>query len=165
MPVPVFQPGYVLAASDVNAWMVPLTAYKLSATARTSSTAQVADPDLELGFAQGGIWVIEAVIRFSGPAGNNLSWGWQTSAPGIAGNVAGLVNNSSGNLELSYRPWTYAAWLAQTTGIANEFTIRFNGMVSVGGTGSLAFAWGQGASSATATTVDVGSYLMAWRAN
>jgi hypothetical protein len=173
MPVPVWVPGQLLNAGDVNAWMVPNGAYKTAQTSRSTGigaqppTTLVADPDLELNFTQGGTWIIEAVIRFHGPASNNLAWSWQTNATAISGSVAAIFNNNTGALEVSYRAWTFLGSLAQTTGVGAEWTIRFNGLVTVpmGVPSSLAFAWAQGTSSATVTGVDVGSYLLGWRAN
>lgn len=167
MPVPVWVPGQILGAGDVNAWMVPLTAYKLNFTQRNTTTTQAADPDLVLTFPQLGIWIVESFIRYRGNSGNNLSWGWQTSAASISGSVAAMYNTTGTVKQLTYAPWTDTTGLAQTTGTSapNEQTIRFNGTVVVGTGGSLAFAWAQGASNATNMTVDAGSYLMAWRAN
>lgn len=167
MPVPVWLPGQTLTSSDINNWMVPLTSYKASGTPRTTTTTQTADPDLAVGFLSAGIWVIEAVIRFNGPAGNSLSWGWQTSATSIAGSICTLYNNTTPAVILSYHLVSYTGSLAQTTGTApaNEQSLRFNGMVQAGSAGTFAFAWAQGSSSATATTVDRASYLNAWRAN
>lgn len=167
MPVPEWVPGQLLNASDVNAWMVPNGSYKIGATTRSHFTLPAADPDLLITFPQGGSWVIEAFIRFHGPASNNLFWTWQTSATSISGGVAAIFNNNSGSLEVSWRLWTFASSLAQTTGSGVEWTIRFNGFATVptGVSSSLAFAWAQGTDSATVTSVDTGSYLLGWRAN
>lgn len=175
MPVPQWVPGQLLNASDVNAWMVPNGAYKTAATQRSTTIGQqppttlVADPDLELAFPAGGTWIIEAVVRYHGPASTNLAWSWQTTASSITGSVAAIFNNSTGGgtLEVSYRAWTYAASLAITTVVGTEWTVRFNGLVTVpmGVSSSLAFAWAQGTSNATALSVDAGSYLLGWRAN
>lgn len=167
MPVPVWVPGQLLSASDVSAWMVPNGAYKTSATSRNSSIVVLtADPDLQLGFPAGGTWVIEAVIQYHGPAGANINWAWQTNATAISGSVAAITNASSA-VDLSYRSWTYTASLAQTTVVSAEWTLRFNGLVTVptGVASALAFAWVQGTPNATPVTVDAGSYLLGWRAN
>ena len=167
MPVPQWVPGQLLTSGDVNAWMVPNGAYKTAQTSRSSTTTLTADPDLQLTFSQGGTWIIESVVRYHGPANTNLAWSWQTSATSISGIIAAIFNNNSGALEVSYRAWTFTGSLAQTTVVGTEWAIRFNGLVTVpmGVSATLAFAWAQGTSNATALGVDQGSYLLGWRAN
>lgn len=167
MAVPVFAPGYTLAADDVNQWMVPLSSWKASPTSVKNTTAINPDPDLLLTFPQNGAWVIEAVIRYKGPSSANMAFQWQTSSPGIGGIYTASYVNSLGNLILENQLWTFTNSLAQTVGTAHlpEQAVRFHGLIIVGGAGSLSFTWGPDTvNGTTSTTVDTGSYLIGWRA-
>jgi hypothetical protein len=157
-------PGQVLASSDISTWMRPLAGYKTGTTSQSSNTVKAADPDLAVTFTTGGLWVIEMFLRFRGPASNTLAFAF--TGTNLAGTFAVEFINGSGNLDLRQHPWSYTGMTAQTTGTlaANEQVLRLHGLVTASA-GAFTLTWAQGTSSATATSIDAGSFLSAWRAN
>lgn len=163
MPVPDWVAGQTLLSSDVNAWMRPLAGYKVSDSSVTSAPVLAADPDLIVTFPTNGTWVIEMYVRYNGPASNGLAYGF--AGTNLSGNFTTLMNPlGGGGPDFRYVPWSNLTMVANTTGTGNTTAMRIAGLVTASA-GSFGFQWGQNASSATATTVRTGSYLMAWRAN
>jgi hypothetical protein len=99
MAVPVWVPGQVLAASDVNTWFVPLAAVKTVDQSVTSSTTLVNDNVLAVPVAASSTyefrlfcWFQAAAggdfkFQFAGPAGEPtrlLLTGWDRLRRGLA---------------------------------------------------------------------------------
>lgn len=165
MAVPIWVPGQILASADVGTWMRPLAGYKIGTTSQTSNTVRASDPDLTVSFPFGGAWVVEAMIRFNGPASDSLAFAF-TYTGTVNGAFAVLFTNTSGGgtPDLRQHPWTFTGMTAITTGVANEQVLRIHGVAAPTAATAFTFAWAQGSSSATATSIDAGSYLKAWRA-
>jgi hypothetical protein len=95
MPPPVYSPGQVVGAADVNSWFLPLAAYKLTGTARSSTTTRTLDPDLQLTVAANSVYEINAYLSYdtANTGGIGLAFGF-TGPTGVSGQWAALYRIS-----------------------------------------------------------------------
>jgi hypothetical protein len=171
MPIPVWVPGQVLAAADVNSWFVPQAVVKASNTGRTS-TSILADPALTVTLAAGALYEVRCMIFYNGISGGGyLSWNW-TVPSGGSFNYLGTYPSQGGAADQGYQVGTVAgvelaagttvgpAWTGGTGVIKSAY---MTGLATGGSGGPLTFNWGQTAANGTATTVQTNSYLIAQR--
>jgi len=153
MPVPVWSPGQVLTASDVNTWFVPVIAYKTTDLGRTT-TSQTADPDITLAVAANSTYTVEGVLFYkSTTAGTDFQWTWAIPA-GTAGGlyVATYLGSGGGAVVADTNGWTDPAKAADAT-VANQvYGVRISGTLSTGGTaGNFTLLWAASAGAPTTT--------------
>lgn len=166
MAVPTWVPGQTLDSSDLNVWCRSLGGYKIGTTSQASNTILAADPDLKVVFTTyPGLWVIELLLRYNGPAANGLTFSFTVPAGATGTYGVQFMNTTggSGTLDLRQHPFSFAGMQLKTTGTGNELTARLTGLIT-SSPGTLQFNWAQLSSNATATSIDAGSYLCAWRA-
>lgn len=146
MPIPVWTVGEVLASADVNSWFVPLSAVATTDQSITNNSVAVTDNALALPVAAGCIYRVDLFIRCNGPAANNFDC--EFSGPSGSGLSGTATNAGSGDINFG------AVWEGvATTGTGNDLTFVFTGTAIIGSTaGTFQFLFGQGSSSATATT-------------
>jgi hypothetical protein len=171
MSPPVWVPGQVLAASDVNAWFVPQAVVKPSNTSRASTTTITADPALTVNLAAGALYEVRCMVFYSGVnAGGYLQWNWTAPATGFFVYLATYAIQGGGadqgysasvaGVELAAGSTGGPAW---TSGTGVIWSAYMTGLASGGTGGPLTFNWAQAASNGTATVVQANSYLIAQR--
>ena len=162
-PGPTWQTGQVLAASDVNTWILPLAQQKTGTTSRKSQPGVLIDPDLQLPMVTPGTWTVRMVLMFDGPSGVGLAVSFAVpSVASVFGWEAAYVN-TSGNpvVEDHFESDTVTG---ATTGTGATQSMLIDGTLIVGATpGGLSLLWGQGVSNTQPVSVSQGSYFMAWR--
>ncbi len=164
MPIPTWVSGQVLTASDVNAWFVPLFAYKGSDQSKTSNTTMGNDTALVLAAAINTSWKFECFIDYDGGTQGSSDIKWQFTVP--AGATMRYYYAGLGTAGGTLAAWSNAGNVqtAGTNGLGTHRVIYMNGTYVMSGTaGNLQLQWAQNTSSGTATTVYTQSYLQLWR--
>lgn len=144
--------------------MLPQTVYKTLSTARTSTAAKTADPELTLPVEANAVYELAFYLKYD--AGNAGDIGWTFSTPAGTSGSYGISSIVVGG-----------AGASQTEDLANVYTLAANagaggigagiplpvlglGKFVTGGTaGSITLSWAQFTSNATATTLQADSYL------
>lgn len=160
MAVPVWVPGQVLTASDVNNWLVPQGAVKPSSQSVVSSTAVVSDIDLVLPVAASAQYLMECVIGFTATSGGDFKWTWQV--PSGASMLYQATHNEGGGVGLTQSTVIYsdANTITAAGAGATVEAVLMKGELNVAGTGgNLQLRWAQNVSNAGATTIRSQSYL------
>jgi hypothetical protein len=162
MAVPVWVPGQVLAASDVNTWFVPLAAVKTVDQSVTSSTTLVNDNVLAVPVAASSTYEFRLFCWFQAAAGGDFKF--QFAGPAGATMGYNCVHNEGGATGLTNSTITYGLGSA-TTGAGggagvNEALSAAGVLVVVGTSGTLQLTWAQGTSSGTATILKATSHLV-----
>jgi hypothetical protein len=162
MAVPVWVPGQVLVASDVNTWFIPLAVVKPGDESATSNTTLHNDAALVLPVAVSSAYEFSCYIFFQAFAGGDIKWTW-TGPAGITLVYDSLHNEGGGTL-LNASATTYglaSAGQAAGGGAGVNEAIVMRGTCVTGGTaGNLQLQWAQQTSSATATIVKANSHLV-----
>src|SRR6266851_6339912 len=157
MAMKVFNVGDVLAAADVNEYLVNTrVAVKGADTTRSSNTTLSNDPDLSVAIDASKTYWLEAMIgiqspvaagfrfQFTAPAGIAFTGIYQAA---LAAATSSVVFDGSGNLITSI-------FSIGTDGAGIEDVLMFRGVLVVAGTGgNLTFQWSQTTSNATSTIV------------
>jgi len=152
MPPPVFVPGQVLNADDVNQWLQPLVAYKSSDLGR-NTTSQTADPDLVIPVQANGIYRVTATLfyKISSTAGTDFTWTWTIPAGTAAGIYYTQYLGGGGGFVTEANLWTDAPHNADAGVVGTIYGISIEGTLAVGGTaGNFVLNWA--ANSATPVT-------------
>jgi len=166
MAMKVFNVGDVLAAADVNEYLVnTLYADKPSDTSRASTTTIANDPDLTLPVGASKKYELDMQVVYTAVnSTGDLKFVFTVPASAVfTGSLFGVAIGSSA---LAFPPYQASGLLitgpAQTVaggGIAQN-ALRVSGILAVAGTsGSITFQWAQGTSNATPTVVKQGSYM------
>lgn len=159
--------------------MLPQTIRKTADTQRSATTAQAADPHLQLDVAAGAVYTLSGwinydtlssadfVLGFSYPTGTTGTWVGHG-----AGTTVTSATGGGGTQQDSQSTWGYNIRLESTAlnatrtygglgvGATLQLTLLISGTVRVGPVGgTLAVTWAQSTSSATATTVYTDSWL------
>jgi len=161
MPAPVFTVGQIAAASDVNAWFIPLAAVKTADTSRASNTTLTADPELTVSIPSAGTWYLLCYLDYEGAASSG-GLTIQFSSVGtlrytiinetiIAGVDIGNTNAGGSTVPM----FTGGA------GVLQGATIQ--GALVTGVSGTITLNWAQTASNATAAIMHAQSAMMLWR--
>ena len=164
MPVKNWNVGDVLAAADMNAWTVPLAVFKPADTARTSTTTATNDPDLQVSVAASATYAIRVVIQYKGGTNGSSDAQFQINAPASSSGFAVHIRHQIVSLTFTSDQVGLGSpsnWGTNGTGVIECGTI--DALVTTTASGTLAVAWSQNTSSATATTVLANSYLIAQR--
>lgn len=166
MPVPVWVPGQILAANDINQWMVPNAVIKAADQSVTSSTTLVNDTALVLPVLANASYIWSCFLDYEGGAASSsdLIWEWAVPAGAVMRYCATFINNS-GNLAQGVEINT-ATTIAQSNGAGNLRAVIMQGSLVMSTTaGSMQLQWAQHVSSATATIVHYQSNLTMQRTN
>jgi hypothetical protein len=144
MPAPLWTDGEILAASDVNAWFVPLAVYKTADLARTAGSL-TADPDLSVATAANATYMVEATLFYKGnAAGNNFAWSWSIPVGAAAGLYGATYIGNGLAVVVEADQWTDAS---HTAGVpvgagSNVYALNIRGMLSTGSNaGNLTLNW------------------------
>ena len=158
MAIPVWTPGEVLVAADVNTWFVPSVAAKTSDQSVTSSTTLVSDSALFLPVATSALYIFNCLILNTGLTGGQIKM--QFTGPAGATMNSGIIGFASagGNtFGATFRGFASTVIFDTPT---SETPILWQGSIQTSSTaGTVQFQWAQGTSNATATVVKAGSYL------
>ena len=165
MAPPVWVPGQVLNASDINSWFVPIAAIKTSDQSVTSSTTVVNDTALVVAMPATGTYFFECFVEYDGGTGGSsdikFNWAVPTSA---------TLRYTMTTRNLSNNPVAGDATTGSTTNTASSGgagVLRAIGMVGslvmAGTAGNLQFQWAQNTSSATSTIVHAQSMMLLYR--
>lgn len=160
MAVPVWVPGQVLTASDVNNWLVPQGVVKPSGTPVTSSTTVISDPDLVLPVVASATYIFECYLGFTATSGGDLKWTW--AVPAGASLLYEAVHNEGGATGLNNSTLTYSdanTILGAGAGATVEAVAMRGNLVVAGTAGNLQLRWAQNTSNAGATTIRAQSHL------
>jgi hypothetical protein len=158
--------GEVLAAADVNAWFVPLSAYKASDQSDSSgATSFHSDNDLLVTVAANALYDLRLFVIYSGgtqgssdfqfawqfPASTTMTWTWQG------------LNSSGAQTSSAFFDQTGGP-AAGTNGAGNKRVIVATGTVDTSAaSGTLVLRWRQNTNPAVATVVYAGSELVLTR--
>jgi len=162
MALRVFNPGDVLAAADVNEYLVNNRyAIKPADTARFSTTTPANDPDLTIAVDANKTYFVNMTVLFTAVNGTG-DLQFQFTIP--AGTVfSGTATDPNGVVPYTASPPGRAitTLLGVTgAGTGTVAAIVFNGVLATGGSsGSFTFQWSQQTSNATSTTVKQGSHM------
>ncbi len=165
MAIPVWTPGQVLAASDVNRWFVPAAVFKPSNTSRVSTTTLANDPDLVLPLEANAVYKMELTAYYDADTAGDLKVGWAAPAATSIVEVAmGLTIGAATGIDdqVYGGPADSSPWMAIYGGIGAGVLagLFVAGTVTTAGTaGNLTLQWAQGTSSATATILHAKSNL------
>lgn len=157
--------GQVNAGSRITAAMVrgtaPLSAYKGASQPLASQTALQNDNALYIELLANAIYHFELTVFYNGPSGNTMTQGLVLpSGATCAYSLKQLLSGgsfSAGYYESGNPPAAYCS------GTGTTYSIEMKGTIVVASAGTLQYQWAQGSSSATDTTVQAGSDLVAWQ--
>ena len=165
MAVPTWVPGQVLAAADVNNWFVPLVAYKTSNQSVTSSTTLVNDNALSLAVAANAVYRMELGMTYTADTAGDIKIAWTTPASStIAQAVCMGLSTTAATSSDDFTVGASSAPPFGGIGAGSPAATLYIFIFTTAGTaGTLQLQWAQNTSSATATTVQTGSYLIGQR--
>ena len=154
MAAPTWAVGQVLSASDVNTWFVPLAAYKVATTTR-SSLSMTIDPDLQFTLAANSTYKLSAALLYSAASGG-FSFTW-TFPTGIVGGYSVSLNLSgAGSSTYGYG---FSATVVGGTPSTTTYAAPILGMVQTGSTGGTFGVNWASATGPVSLTLGVGSML------
>lgn len=167
MPVfPTLVAGQRLTAALLTS-ALPVTAVQAADQSVTSSTVLVNASGLSFPVVSGASYTISGLLIFNGgaasddfktgwtaPASSVLNWQTQAQPVAATANNGVVVTNAKQMADLSS---------LGTIGAATDLTALVAAQFTAGGTGTLQFKFAQVTSSATATTLRAGSFLVAQR--
>lgn len=169
MAMKVFNVGDVLAAADVNEYLVnTILVQKPSDTSRNTTTTLANDPDLTVAVAANKTYWCEVLVQYLASGTFNLKAAF-TMPAGAAFNGE-MISMPAGGGSFAPNGLDAANPLNSVTfhiagGGAFELTARLSGLLVVAGSsGSLTLQWAQDTSGATNTTVRAGSFMYLRRA-
>jgi hypothetical protein len=165
---PVWVPGQVLDASDVNTWFVGLPAIKNADTARATNTTPAADPDLAVALAASASYRFMLSVSYKGGANGSTDAqvGMAYSGTATTG-FYWMMRHQITSLTLndvilnSFGTVTNVG----TNGTSNPVAWFCTGAIITTTSGTLSFNWCQQTSSGTAVTVMAGSHMLVQRLN
>jgi hypothetical protein len=179
MPPPVYSPGQVVGAADVNSWFLPLAAYKLTGTGRSSTTTRTLDPDLQLTVAANSVYEINAYLSydtantggiglafgFTGPTGVSGQWAALYRISGDTATASGAGPVGAADFGMTQFAGSGGSWAAASTpGDGKNHSVVISGLLIVGGTGGTwGLTWAQDTSNGTALNLHIGCKLIARR--
>lgn len=165
MAMQVFTVGEVLAAADVNEYLVNTRfILKPSDTSRSSTTSQTADPDLTLAVDASKSYILDMFVQYTAVNGSgDLKCSW-TAPSGAIFNGMGIGVQASGAAEIyGYQSSGNVLTTAVSYGGGGAaiLSFRMSGILVMSTTaGSLTFQWAQNTSNGTATVVKQGSSML-----
>ena len=161
MPIPVWIPGQVLTASDINNWLVPNAVYKPSDQSVTSSTTLVNDTALILPLLASATYFFQVYLNYEGgtQGSSDIKWGWTVPA-GTTMRYTAMYLSTAGAVTIAGTRIETDVVAAGSNGAATLRGLQMVGQVTVSTTaGNLQMQWAQNTISATSTIVHTGSTL------
>lgn len=166
MTVKQWNVGEILAAADLNAWAVPLAAYKAADEPIIASAGTLQDDNaLKLTVAANAVYWLTAVVDYDGgtQGASDLKMGWSVPASTVM-DWTFTGTGTSGSASSGSRADQAGTLTAGTNGTGNRRIALLSGTVATSAaSGTLQFRWCQNTGSATTTTVHAGSLLAAVR--
>src|SRR5262244_736215 len=106
MAMRVFNPGDVLAAADVNEYLVNTKyAIKPADTSRASNTTLTADPDLTVTVDANKTYFVNMTILFTAPASpGDLKWACTVPAGTVFNGTCNTVSNTGTDFDIIFTP-------------------------------------------------------------
>lgn len=149
--------GEAITASLLQSFL-PIFAYKAVDTARTTTTALTADPDLSVTVPAAGTYFLDGYLYFEGGTLNASDFNFELLSVGnLFYHLAGASPASAVLIGNTYGGSQQIA--LGTNGLGNLRGAAIKGTVITAVPGSLSLSWAQNTSSATATTLHKGSWL------
>ena len=139
-----------------------ITKHKTATTSRASTTTRTDDPDLTFDIGANETWVFELSVLVGQNASNIQVSSQLTSPAGSIISLRVLTGRDGGVLGLALPNAANAPTLASTRNGSYHITATVFGGETAG---TVAFAWAQENSNATASTILRGSYLLAQKIN
>lgn len=161
MTVKSWNPGDVLTASDMDAWVVPLVAGPTTTDQSiTSTTTLQNDNTLFVAVATNASYSVRAHLVFDGPASNAANYTF-TGPSGSSADLTSYVTNATGQSSNGAFGGTSPSVPSVATGGAgaNVGADIFGIFVTGGTAGNFTLQWCQNASSGTATRRRAKSYI------
>jgi hypothetical protein len=163
-------------ASAAAALGLPRFAYKAANTDRSSTTSRTADPDLAMALDANAVHVVEFHLLVGGPSGGLMvtSWNVPSGATGLKGahgpasTAAGVdsLTNAGDNIAGRFGSHGFATSVTygrRDTATNLLYAIETGTVVTGATAGTVAIAWAQSASNATATRMGLGSWMRVTR--
>lgn len=142
--------------------MEPLFAYKTGATTITSSTAVVADPDLQVNLGIG-VYAFEMFVSYTGAATGTgdlkMDFNYTGSFTTSAWTPFGATISSVSAMNVFSPAVGGGTQSVGSDGTSVGMAAKPVGLIATSTAGTLQWRWAQNTSSATATTVRAGSWL------
>ncbi|MEU9498258.1 hypothetical protein [Streptomyces sp. NPDC048196] len=163
-------------ASAATALGLPRFVYKAAATDRASTTTRTADPDLTMTLDANAVHIVEFHLLVGGPSGGLMvtSWNVPSGATGLKGahgpasTAAGVDTLTNAGDNISGRFGSHGFTTTVTYGRRDSntnllYAIETGTVITGASSGTVAIAWAQSASNATATRMGLGSWMRATR--
>lgn len=134
----------------------------------TGSTALQDDNELLFSIGANETWVVQVNYLYTtnAVASNDIRVGLNNTAAGATCDYSAVDISHAGNLAAGETTACNTAIVLATTATGEKGGILTGTVTSGGGAGSVAFRWAQGTNDgANATTVEIGSSLVAWKIN
>ncbi|MFI7014158.1 hypothetical protein [Streptomyces sp. NPDC050164] len=161
---PATPPGTTIRAK-LLASMLPDEVYKTSETTRASNTTLTDDPDLQFALEANATYFVEFHVRYAclSAAGFRVQFNVPSGASGNYG-VQGLCSTVSdaagcGDARFGVHNFSTITTFGDRDSASNQVLAVVEALITTGSTaGTVALAWAQETSNATATKVAAGSY-------
>ena len=165
MPPPVWVPGQVLSASDVNNWLVPSAIIKLADQSKTSNTTLGTDNELTLAVAASATYRFEAYLNYEGGTGNASDIKYQWTVPaGAALRFHDLHQGPGGTPDTIDTHTASTIYSAATNGAGNLCGMSHLGtLLTAGSSGNVFLSWAQNTTNGTPTIVHAQSCIILQR--
>ncbi len=167
MAIPVWTPGQVLAAADVNRWFVPLIARKSSDTTRTSTTTVSNDPHLVAAVEANSVYVFQLVVMYRAADAGDLKVVLTGPASTVINSVIHCTDTTASTNNIGFTALTTRNGALPTSALimggcgALDIGFTWAGSIDTAGTaGNFTVQWAQGTLNATGTILYTGSHLM-----
>jgi hypothetical protein len=162
MPLPTWSVGQVLTAADVNSYFVPQAAYKTGTTTRASTTTLANDPDLSIALAASSFYKVTAMLSYQAAAtGVNFKWTFTLPAGSDSGIYGTTYIITTNTFSTEIRNWGDIP-IGGTPSANIGYPVLIEGMVHTGGAaGNMTLQWAQNVSSASGTSLNAKSHLIA----
>ena len=150
MTVKQWSAGDVLTAADMDAWAVPLAAFKTANTDRTTTTMS-GDPDLTVSVAASAWYFVDAfLVYFCTSTTPHFKWTWITPAGAGAASYHAVYTGAGGSIvsELDLYSETHTAGVPVGS-VSMAVTIR--GTLLTSSAGSFQLSWAADSAVATMT--------------
>lgn len=162
MPAPVFATGDVPSAAQVDSWFVNiLVAYKTADQSVTASTTFTDDVHLTVQVEANCVYDLVMILTYDALAAGDLKTQFVSPAGAtIVGVASGLSTTAAASTDDFTTSWTGGANVGGL-GAGSTQALYGRGLLTTAGTaGTFKLQWAQTTSSATATRVFTGSYIL-----
>lgn len=161
MPKPVFATNDVPNATQFNEWFVNINfARKTSNESVTSSTTNQADDQLFVPVQANAVYVVTCVLAYTGATAGDMKVLFRVpTSGGFSGMGTILVVGAASQQDIQTLPYGLASETWGCLGAGTSYGQVLGLLTTAGTAGDFAIDWAQNTSSATATTIQAGSYL------